>query len=179
MKNALMEPSELELTANMLEKYAAEIYPDINESGQKHFVRVMMECAAEAIIEAIQPRPLSEWHEDMGDKLWWMFPITEPPYCGGPLDLGWPGYHTHFTDIPIPSTPGTPDRATAQASNEIECQHWPVATWANGEIRLDKCPKCGSWGEYDARADAVTCQNEDCGWHARGPNPEDNPDLGK
>jgi hypothetical protein len=79
-------------------------------------------------------RPLSEWHEDMGPKLWWRFPIEEPPYCGSPLDCGhtvevvtryigfsedgetcpvvekltrhdiggWPGYHTHFTDIGYP-----------------------------------------------------------------------------
>lgn len=84
-----------------------------------------------------QVRPLSEWHEDMGPKLWWRFPIDEPPYVGSPLDCGhpvevvvryigesidgdtcpvventrsyniggWPGYHTHFTDIPIPAEP--------------------------------------------------------------------------
>lgn len=79
-------------------------------------------------------RPLAEYHEGMGDVLWWKFPITEPPYVGSPLDLGfsvaiqseimagtatesgihvlsetrqvnvggWPGYHTHFTTIPLP-----------------------------------------------------------------------------
>ena len=71
-----------------------------------------------------QPRPLSEWHEDMGAQLWWKFPITEAPYVGTPLDLGfgvsvevnggrvgvthvgaWPGYHTHFTPIPLPEEP--------------------------------------------------------------------------
>lgn len=82
-------------------------------------------------------RPLEEYHEDMGDVLWWKFPITEPPYVGSPLDLGfsvaiqseimagtatesgihvlsetrqvnvggWPGYHTHFTTIPLPVAP--------------------------------------------------------------------------
>lgn len=33
-------------------------------------------------------RPYSEWHEDHGDVLWWRFPVEEPPYVGGPLDLG-------------------------------------------------------------------------------------------
>ncbi len=33
-------------------------------------------------------RPISEYHEDMGDVLWWKFPITEPPYVGSPNDLG-------------------------------------------------------------------------------------------
>jgi len=73
------------------------------------------------------PRPLSEWREDMGDVLWWKFPITEPPYVGSPNDLGqtvevtivtfkdeqtmphqvggWPGYHTHWTPIPMPAPP--------------------------------------------------------------------------
>ena len=70
------------------------------------------------------PRPLSEWHEDIGDVLWWSFPIQEPPYIGTPFDLGqtvevsmhdfngkhighmnaevggWPGYHTHWTPLP-------------------------------------------------------------------------------
>lgn len=78
-------------------------------------------------------RPLEEYHEDMGDVLWWKFPITEPPYVGTPNDLGfdvctdtsmhgpdgnqiassvvrgrvggWPGYHTHFTPIPVPNAP--------------------------------------------------------------------------
>jgi hypothetical protein len=83
--------------------------------------------------ELLHARPLEEWHEDMGPKLWWKFPIEEPPYVGSPLDLGitveahvrlisqldqdhepeivrrslggWPGYHTHFTDIAIPRVP--------------------------------------------------------------------------
>lgn len=44
----------LESTANMLEKYAPEIFPEVNEQGQKHFGRVMMESAAEAIRAAWQ-----------------------------------------------------------------------------------------------------------------------------
>lgn len=78
------------------------------------------------------PRLLSEWHEDIGPVLWWIFPLSEPPYVGSPLDCGhtveihtqiphlsheamdracqisrifiggWPGYHTHWTPIPIP-----------------------------------------------------------------------------
>ena len=70
-------------------------------------------------------RPIAEYHEDMGDVLWWKFPIEEPPYVGSPLHLGhtveivvrthageethrimvggWPGYHTHFTPILEPA----------------------------------------------------------------------------
>lgn len=50
-------------------------------------------------------RPLVAWHEDVGDVLWWRFPIEEPPYVGGPLDTDWPGYHTHWSKIPVPQLP--------------------------------------------------------------------------
>jgi hypothetical protein len=88
--------------------------------------RYVMELAARAF-EYEKPRPLSEYHEDMGPVLWWKFPIEEAPYVGSPLDCGytvqidteirtharklpsstrnfdvggWPGYHTHWTPIP-------------------------------------------------------------------------------
>ena len=70
-------------------------------------------------------RPVEEWHEDIGDVLWWKFPVEESPYVGSPLDVGhtveitvrahgvdkvmrvniggWPGYHTHWTPIVIPT----------------------------------------------------------------------------
>jgi hypothetical protein len=89
--------------------------------------------------EQNKAQPASEWREDMGDVLWWRFPINEPPYLGSPLDLGqivevtvrrfvngevvedtqrhqvggWPGYHTHFTEIPIPHTPDAEAVSTA------------------------------------------------------------------
>lgn len=94
-------------------------------------------AAYEVLQELTTPRPIAEYNEDMGTVLWWKFPIEEPPYVGGPNDLGftveiehsiimrthdcpeghehsnkisrmvggWPGYHTHFTPIPIPTTP--------------------------------------------------------------------------
>ena len=52
-----------------------------------------------------EARPLKEWHEDIGDVLWWKFPIEEPPYVGSPLDLNWPAYHTHRTPIVVPEPP--------------------------------------------------------------------------
>ncbi len=52
----------------------------------------------------LTPRPLAEWPEEIGDVLWWVLPFEptkgEPPYCGTPLDAGWPGYHTHWTPLP-------------------------------------------------------------------------------
>lgn len=78
------------------------------------------------ITALLTPRPIEEWHEDLGPQLWWAFPLSEAPYLGSPLDAGqtievvvryyrcgavyekthrhmvgeWPGYHTHFTPIP-------------------------------------------------------------------------------
>lgn len=51
-----------------------------------------------------EARPLEEWHEDMGDVVWWTFPVTEAAMIGSPLDTAWPGYHTHWT--PHPPIPG-------------------------------------------------------------------------
>lgn len=51
-------------------------------------------------------RPLSEYHEDFGNVLWWDFPVQEPPYVGMSLDCGFPSYKTHWTPLPpIPSLP--------------------------------------------------------------------------
>jgi hypothetical protein len=46
------------------------------------------------------PRPISEYHEDMGFVLWWILPVREPPYSGSPGCDDWPEYHTHFTPVP-------------------------------------------------------------------------------
>lgn len=50
----------------------------------------------------LELHPESEWDEDFGAVLWWKSPIDEPPYAGTPLDCDWPGYHTHWTIIPVP-----------------------------------------------------------------------------
>lgn len=35
-----------------------------------------------------KPRPYSEWQEDMGNVLWFLWPIEQAPWVGTPLDLG-------------------------------------------------------------------------------------------
>lgn len=56
-------------------------------------------------MDAKTARPLDKWHEDMGEALWWKFPLEEAPYCGSPLCDDWPGYHTHFTPLIPPISP--------------------------------------------------------------------------
>lgn len=35
------------------------------------------------------PKPFHEWHEDIGDVLWWLWPIESAPYVGSPVCLGY------------------------------------------------------------------------------------------
>jgi hypothetical protein len=60
-----------------------------------------------------EARAERHWHEDMGDVLWWRFPIDEAPYVGSPIASDWPGYHTHFT--PLPPMPHKPKRGSVNA----------------------------------------------------------------
>ena len=78
----------------------------------------------EAATKANAPRPLSEWHDDVGPCLWWRFPVAEPPYVGDPMNNDWPGYHTHFTRIPVP----TQDEVTPKAILSY-LQHAEVVGW--------------------------------------------------
>jgi hypothetical protein len=121
--------------------------PEIDDSGPSQLVEAILAVLEGAGVDAAindkvaaliesaevgalhcRARPISEYHSDMGDVLWWRFPISEPPYVGTPDDLGhtvrieahlkgrgqyeppqmlisvggWPGYHTHFTPIAAP-----------------------------------------------------------------------------
>ena len=51
--------------------------------------------------EMVQLRPIDTWHEDDGNVLLWRVPIVEPPYCGSPLEDGFPeDYYTHWSKLP-------------------------------------------------------------------------------
>lgn len=53
-----------------------------------------------------RPRPYCDWHEDYGDVLWWVIPISEPPYVGSPFSSDWPvffsesGHDLWWTPLP-------------------------------------------------------------------------------
>lgn len=73
-----------------------------------------------AALTPLLARALAEWHEDDGPVTWWAWCghewAGEAPWCGTPLDQGWPGYHTHWTPIPgVPAVLSAP-----QAGNDSE-----------------------------------------------------------
>lgn len=61
--------------------------------------------------------PADEWHDELGDVLWYKLPVAESPYVGSPLDVGWydepvhilskgetnAEYYTHFQHIYTPN----------------------------------------------------------------------------
>jgi len=52
-------------------------------------------------------QPANTYHEDLGDVLWWRFPVTETPYVGSPLCDDWiEDHYTHWTPLLIPMEPG-------------------------------------------------------------------------
>ena len=53
--------------------------------------------------QKVKARLAEHWNEDIGNVLWWNFPVEEPPYCGTPLDEHFPEYKTHFTTIDMPN----------------------------------------------------------------------------
>lgn len=71
---------------------------NIMKSEIKSFIKSL-----EVYEEALQPKPIEEWHEDDGNVIWWKLPIEEPPYVGTPLDSDFEEeYYTHFTSILMP-----------------------------------------------------------------------------
>lgn len=60
--------------------------------------------------QKVRAKLAKHWHEDVGDCLWWNFPVQEPPYCGTPLDEHFPKYKTHFTTIDMPNEIEKPKR---------------------------------------------------------------------
>jgi len=60
------------------------------ENKTRTVIREALECAIAAadVDDLHRPRPFCDWHEDLGDVLWWRMPIEEAPYVGSPLDHG-------------------------------------------------------------------------------------------
>lgn len=92
---AYRDVARLEAEVERLEKKASAAVAWANRSVEQ----VQDHCFVE-VDRLTRPKPGEEWAHEMGDVLWWRFPIIEPPYCGSPNAVDWPGYHTHFTPIP-------------------------------------------------------------------------------
>lgn len=70
--------------------------------------------------QKVEARLAEHWNEDMGDVLWWNFPVEEPPYCGTPLDEHFPKYKTHFSMIDMPNEIEKPKRwVVRQGGSEV------------------------------------------------------------
>lgn len=124
------------------------------------------------LAEILRLRPLDEYHEDLGDVLWWIVPITEAPYCGKPSDCGhtveihtssqhlpedgaardvtrifvggWPGYHTHWSPLPSVVEPSTSSIDCPDCEGDgIGGGHEPELC-GEGEDR--PCERCGGSG---------------------------------
>ncbi|WYX26509.1 dATP/dGTP pyrophosphohydrolase domain-containing protein [Achromobacter xylosoxidans] len=91
----------------------------IPDGEHQLFLRPAAPQVSEAVSQPLIARALDEWHEDDGPVTWWAWCghewAGEAPWCGTPLDQGWPGYHTHWTPIPgVPAALSAP-QASAEA----------------------------------------------------------------
>lgn len=67
---------------------------------QRQFGKTPMKLYAEARADADRyktvvdglhrAQPQNEWNEEIGNVLWWRWPVCEPPFCGCPWDSDWP-----------------------------------------------------------------------------------------
>ena len=78
--------------------------------------------------EKVEARLAEHWNEDMGDVLWWDFPVEEPPYCGTPLDEHFPKYKTHFTTVVMPSEIEKPKRWVVKNKEHIGLESFVNST---------------------------------------------------
>lgn len=66
-------------------------------------VKTYVDQLDEPQAEKVEAHLAEHWNEDIGNVLWWDFPVEEPPYCGTPLDEHFPEHKTHFTTIDMPN----------------------------------------------------------------------------
>ncbi len=85
----------LDYSADQIESALAHALHPEEADAATEAVRIITaererDAAVARLNEAEELRPASEWHEDIGDVLWYPVPVEEPPYCGSPLDSDWP-----------------------------------------------------------------------------------------
>lgn len=108
-EEVVMEKQEL------IEKYTAEISRLRPYCPNRHLISEQLKYGLYKEIledlkqldepqdEKVEAHLAEHWNEDIGNVLWWNFPVEEPPYCGTPLDERFPEHKTHFTTIDMPN----------------------------------------------------------------------------
>lgn len=105
--------------ANAITSAVLDVFRDTMSAGQLRKLAPDVESAIKRAAEGIEVverhatgemadrldrlhtlRPEAEYEDDFNAVLWWLLPISEPPYCGTPGDSSWPGYHTHWSPLP-------------------------------------------------------------------------------
>ena len=74
--------------------------------------------------DKVEAHLAEHWNEDIGDVLWWNFPVEEPPYCGTPLDERFPKYKTHFSVIDMPNEIEQPKQWVVKLPNNYYFSSW-------------------------------------------------------
>ena len=92
--------------------------------------------------EKVEAHLAEHWNEDIGDVLWWNFPVEEPPYCGTPLDEHFPKYKTHFSVIDMPNEIEKPKRWVVKDSDgqyvyDLHLNHVISAAHSSYDTKLD------------------------------------------
>lgn len=98
---------------------AAEL--DDDEGSGIHAHTRMHRAFARYIDVLNTPRPFGEWHEDIGDVLWWLWPIESAPYCGSPVCLG----YTVQVDLTVSSSQTVFE--PIKRSTPFQIGGWPFA----------------------------------------------------
>ena len=91
-------------------------------------VRELLEQLDEPKDEKVEAHLAEHWNEDIGDVLWWNFPVEEPPYCGTPLDEHFPKYKTHFSMIDMPNEIEKPKRWVVKSKDHIGLESFVTNT---------------------------------------------------
>ena len=65
-------------------------------------VATLRAALAAARDAAVMLRPVDDWHEDIGDVMWFRYPIEEPPMVTSPISSDWPGDDYFSGWIPLP-----------------------------------------------------------------------------
>lgn len=128
--------------------------------------------------DACEPKPLTKWHEDMSDCLFWSLPVHEPPYVGSMLDTCFDTVNeaanfTHFTqlitpiitkedqseyEIPIvesiniPETENEKDKYIRKIKHKIERYEKRIADYTT-KIKTNSLNEHGHWslGYFEGR----------------------------